>query len=300
MRGSLLALWPRLGRELWGPLARRAPGDFYCELFRAIVPALRTRPSAAQLAELIDNPTACRRAILALKAEALNGEVALAAFLQSLHGVLDDLAGEALANTYFNRLAALVETYNLHYELRRPCRLYPTLPGLFAGLLAQLREHSANHPSLPTLLRDFDDAFRDLHEQPSQGRIKTCLHKQMNLMEALGRSNAYVKEYALSSICDEITLWPHRKVRDALKSLYGFTCDYPGIRHGGKPASVEGELGMRDMLALCILFVGFTPYLSERIDAGALFGCPEVSLPGAASATNVAKTATNEAELATT
>lgn len=299
MRGSLLALWPRLGRELWGPLARRAPGDFYCELFRAIVPALRTRSSAAQLAELIDNPAACRRAFLALKAEALHGEAALAGFLQSLHGVLDELAGEALANAYFNRLAALVDTYNLHYELRRPCKLYPTLPGLFAGLLAQLREHSASHPSLPTLLRDFDDALRDLHDQPSQGRIKTCLQKQVNLLEALGRSNPYVKEYALSSICDQIALWPHRKVRDALKSLYGFTCDYPGIRHGGKPASVEGELGMRDMLALCILFVGFTPYLSERIDAPALFGCAEIDLPAATSVSVVANSATIEAELAT-
>lgn len=271
MRGSLLALWPRLGRELWGPLARRAPGDFYCELFRAIVPALRVSPGPTPLVDILGDPAASRRAFRALKPETLQGEAPLAAFLQRLHGALDELGGEALANAYFNRLAALIDTYNLQYELRRPCKLYPTLPGLFAGLLAQLREHSASHPSLPTLLRDFDDAFRDLHDAPSQGRIKTCLQKQMNLLEALGRSNPYVKEYALSSICDQMALWPHRKVREALKLLYGFTCDYPGIRHGGKPASVEGELGMRDMLALCILFVGFTPYLSGRIDAEALF-----------------------------
>lgn len=299
MRGSLLALWPRLGRELWGPLARRAPGDFYCELYRAIVPALRQSPGAAQLADVLDDPAASRRAFRALKPDALQGEAGLADFLQRLHGVLDELGGEALANAYFNRLAALVDTYNLHYELRRPCRLYPTLPGLFAGLLAQLREHSASHPSLPTLLRDFDDALRDLHDAPSQGRIKTCLQKQINLLEAIGRANPYVKQFGLAGICDRMPLWPHGKVREALKLLYGFTCDYPGIRHCGKPASVEGELGMRDMLALCILFVGFTPYLSERIDAPALFGCAEVSLPGAVAATNVAKMATIEAELAT-
>lgn len=300
MRGSLLAIWPRLARELWGPLARRAPGDFYCELYRAVVPALLAPPSLAQLAEVIDDPPASRRAFLALRVEALAGEAALAGFLQRLHGVLDELAGEALANAYFNRLAALVELYNLHYELRRPCRLYPTLPGLFSGLLNQLREQARQHPSLPALWRDFDDAFRDLCEQPSEGRIKTCLHKQMNLLEALGRSNPGVTEYALSSIGDQLTGWPHRKVRDALKNLYGFTCDYPGIRHGGKPGSVEGELGMRDMLALCILFVGFTPYLSERIEAERLLPGLGERLPARRSPTSVAKSATNEAKLATT
>ena len=116
-----------------------------------------------------------------------------------------------------------------------------------------------------------DKIFSGYAERPSQGRIKTCLQKQMNLLEALGRDMPYVKEYALSSICDEVVHWPHRKVRDALKLLYGFTCDYPGVRHGGKPGSVLGELGMRDLLALCILFIGFTPYLSGRIDADAIF-----------------------------
>ncbi|WP_178082663.1 hypothetical protein [Pseudomonas sp. ACM7] len=101
--------------------------------------------------------------------------------------------------------------------------------------------------------------------------IKTCLQKQINLLEALGRDNPKVNEYALSSICDQLPHWPHAKVRNALKSLYGFTCDYPGIRHGGKPGSVEGNIEMRDMLALCILFTGFTPYLTDRLDVAAIF-----------------------------
>ncbi|MDH0336461.1 hypothetical protein [Metapseudomonas otitidis] len=271
MRGSLLAIWSRTGRELWGPLARQAPGDLHCELYRALAPALKAPPELPALVAIIDDPPAARRAFQRVRAEHLQGEAALLVFLQGLPEVLAELGGEALANLYFNRLDALIHTYNLHYELRRPCRLYPTLPGAFAQLLQQLRHSCASHDALHTLLRDFDEAFRDLHDRPSQGRIKTCLQKQMNLLEALGRDMPYVKEYALSSICDEVAHWPHRKVRDALKLLYGFTCDYPGVRHGGKPGSVLGELGMRDLLALCILFIGFTPYLSGRIDADAIF-----------------------------
>lgn len=87
----------------------------------------------------------------------------------------------------------------------------------------------------------------------------------------MGRENPQVNEYALSSICDQLPHLPHAKVRTALKSLYGFTCDYPGIRHGGKSGSVEGNIEMRDMLALCILFTGLTPYLTDRLDVAAIF-----------------------------
>ncbi len=75
-----------------------------------------------------------------------------------------------------------------------PCWLYPTVPGLFASLVQGLRDSHAEHPHLHTLQRDFDQAFRDLHDKGGEGRIKTCLQKQINLLEALGRDNPRVKE----------------------------------------------------------------------------------------------------------
>lgn len=273
MRGSLLPVWSRTWRELWSPLARHgsAPADLFCELYRALMPALKTPPSLAVLAEIIDDPPQSVRTFRRITADDLIDESALLGFLQNAYDVLDELAGDALANAYFNRLTNFVDTYNLRYELRRPCQLYPTMPGLFANLVQSLRDSNAEHPHLHTLQRDFDEAFRDLHDKGGEGRIKTCLQKQINLLEALGRDNPRVNEYALSSICDQLPHWPHAKVRNALKSLYGFTCDYPGIRHGGKPGSVEGNIEMRDMLALCILFTGFTPYLTDRLDVAAIF-----------------------------
>lgn len=271
MRGSLLPVWSRTWREVWSPLARHAaaPEDLFCELYRALVPALKQIPENAALADIVDDIPASRRAFQRVSATDFRSEASLLGFLQNAHAVLDDLAGDALANAYYNRLTTFVELFNLRYELRRPCRLYPTLPGVFAHLLHDLRDHTRDHPHLHTLQRDFDEAFRDLHDRGGEGRIKTCLQKQVNLLEALGRSNPQVKEYTLSAICDELN-WPHRKVREALKNLYSFTCDYPGIRHAGKPGSVEGNLGMREMLALCILFAGFTPYLTNRLDTDAI------------------------------
>jgi hypothetical protein len=228
-------------------------------------------PSLAVLAEIIDDPPQSVRAFRRITADDLIDESALLGFLRSAYDVLDDLAGDALANAYFNRLASFVDTYNLRYELCRPCQLYPTIPGLFANLVQGLRDSNANHPHLHTLQRDFDEAFSDLSDRGGEERIKTCLQKRSTCFKpwaeiTLGSTNARCRASAISS-----PIWPHAKVRKALKSLYGFTCDYPGIRHGGKPGRVEGNIEMRDMLALCILFIGFTPYLTGRLDVAAIF-----------------------------
>ena len=57
-----------------------------------------------------------------------------------------------------------------------------------------------------------------------------------------------------------------------MKNLYGFASDYPGIRHGGTPASALRDVDMRDMVAMSILLTGFTPYLESRLSAEAIFG----------------------------
>jgi hypothetical protein len=56
-----------------------------------------------------------------------------------------------------------------------------------------------------------------------------------------------------------------------MKDLYGFASDYPGIRHGGTPASALRPVDMRDMLAMSILLAGFTPYLSHAFDPDVVY-----------------------------
>ncbi|MCK5241780.1 hypothetical protein KAR34_04940 [bacterium] len=48
-----------------------------------------------------------------------------------------------------------------------------------------------------------------------------------------------------------------------MKNLYSFACDYPGIRHGGRPKNAIRTIEMRDMVAVSILLAGFSPYLSD-------------------------------------
>ncbi|HJU05884.1 MAG TPA: hypothetical protein VJ692_12105 [Nitrospiraceae bacterium] len=79
-------------------------------------------------------------------------------------------------------------------------------------------------------MKEFEDAIRDLRIDCSDGRIKTCLQKQVNLLQAISRRCPGVTSATLGAICNEIATWPHDKVKEAMKSLYIFASDYPGIR----------------------------------------------------------------------
>ena len=149
--------------------------------------------------------------------------------------------------------------------------LCPTLTGVFASLVRDLRVLTSQDTHLDVLMKDFENAVRDLRHDCSDGRIKTCIQKQMNLLEAIGRQCPGVTGSTLGAICNEVGTWPHEKVKEAMKSLYGFASDYPGIRHGGTPASALRTIEMRDMVAMSILLAGFTPYLTDQFNADAVY-----------------------------
>src|SRR3546814_10862763 len=75
-----------------------------------------------------------------VEAEEFAGERKLVAFFEDAHGLLDDLDVEGLADRYFDLLQKFTAKYSLRYDLRSPCVLCPTLPGVFSGLMRDLKE----------------------------------------------------------------------------------------------------------------------------------------------------------------
>ena len=280
MRGELIGVWAETWREIWIPLIEPPlteddeglPEDIFCELYRALEPALSPRPSVEDLAEIIGNPVQSREAFEAITVNDFAGERTLVGFFEAMHDALEEMGGDELTNRYFNLLSGFIDKFSLRYDLRRPCILCPTLPGVFASLVGDLRALTNQDPHLDALMKDFEDAVRDLRHDDSERRIKTCIQKQVNLLEAIGSAFPGVKGKTLGAICDQVGTWPHEKLKAAMKDLYGFASDYPGIRHGGTPASALRAVDMRDMVAISILLTGFTPYLESRLSADAIFG----------------------------
>jgi hypothetical protein len=276
MRGEFIGVWSETHREIWEELAveEAAPGDLFCELYRALTPALRVQPTVEALAEITADPAQSRELFLATTRDDFLGERALVAFLETAHDVLDDLGDDPLTNRYFNLLQEFIEKYSLRYDLRRPCLLCPTLPGVFTKLIRDLRAAVNLDAHLNTLMNDFEEAIRDLRHDCTDGRIRMCIQRQMNLLEALGRQHPGVTQTTLGAICGQVGTWPHARVMESMRNLYGFASDYPGIRHGGTPASALRSIDMRDLVAISILLAGFTPYLTDLLNADTVYrGC---------------------------
>jgi len=270
MRGEFIGVWSETRREIWQPLLDEllletdagVPDDIFCDLYRELVTALKVPPSAQDLADIIDNPLQSRETFEKVGAEDIAGERALVGFFESAYDALEELGDDQLSNRYFNLLAAFIEKFSLRYDLRRPCTLCPTLPGVFASLVRDLRVLTSQDAHLDSLMKDFENSIRDLRTDCSDGRIKTCIQKQMNFLEAIGRACPGITETELGGICNQLDTWPHKAMKAALKNLYGFASDYPGIRHAGTPANALRTIEMRDMVAMSILLAGFTPYLT--------------------------------------
>lgn len=285
MRGEFIGVWSETWREVWLPLIEQplndkdegVPEDIFCELFRALAGdpkkpgALKMTPSVEIVADILDDPVQSCQAFEATTVNELAGERELVGFFEATHDALEELGGDPLTNRYFNLLAAFIEKYSLRYDLRRPCTLCPTLPGVFASLVRDLQTVTSRDAHLNSLMKDFENAIRDLRIDCSDGRIRTCIQKQVNVLEALGARCPGVTRDTLGAICDEVGTWPHAKVQEAMQNLYKFTCNYPGIRHGGTPKSAIRNIDMRDMVAMSILLAGFTPYLTDQFNADAVY-----------------------------
>lgn len=280
MRGEFLGVWSETWREIWLPLVgpplgetdEGVPDDIFCDLFRELAKALNSPPSIQDLADIIDNPLQSREAFEKTAPDDLAGERALVAFFEAAHDALEELGGDELTNRYFNLLGAFIAKFSLRYDLRRPCILCPTLPGVFASLMRDLRALTSHDPHLDQLMKEYEDAVRDLRFGCTDGRIKTCIGKQFMLLEAIGALDPSVTKNTLGDMCDQLTSWPHATIKESLKKLYGFASDYPGIRHGSRAKGALRAIDMRDMVAMSILLAGFTPYLERRLSAEAIYG----------------------------
>ena len=280
MRGELIGVWQDTWREIWLPLSYVAPNeneDIFCELFRVLAGdpmrpgALKKTPSVEALADIVDDPHQSREVFEKIRAEDFAGERALVGFFETAYDALEELGGDDLANRYFNLLENFVQKYSLRYELRRPCVLCPTLPGVFTSLVRELDVIGNSDSNVAKRLRDFKEAIQDLRFGATEGRISNCVTKQVMLLEAVAAVSGEVTGADLAALCKTIENWPHPAVRQSLLNLYGFASDFPGVRHGTPSGGMKRDIELRDVLALSILLAGFTPYLSNSLNPDILY-----------------------------
>ncbi|SEO00758.1 hypothetical protein SAMN05216227_10392 [Pseudorhodobacter antarcticus] len=272
MQGEFLPVWREMWRNVWKPLSEHptAPDDLFVELFREVETIYKDRLDAATtLAEIVDDTEQSKAAFRNTKADQLKGEIAFVRFLTSAFEIVQDFGGDALSNRYYRLIQKFIDRYNLRYDLRRSFQLNPTLPGMFARLVSDLKLAAAKDAGLKTLLHEYEEAFRDLGFGQTEGRIKTCFAKQFNLLEAVAAKHPQATQDTLGKICNELNVWPHATVREAAKKIYGFR-SYPGIGHGAGDGALR-PIEMRDLISLSVQMTALLPYISDQLNADEIY-----------------------------
>lgn len=310
MRGDLKTAWPYVWSDIWVRLyeTKGTPIELFSELYAALIPRPR-RPAAppeptvfdadGKMADIAEIAAAeeYKHALESYNRERLAYEKALTAepedvrrwlreglqvtlkteadavkALEKAFERIDDIGGDTLSNRYVNLVEAFIEKYNLRYDLRRPFSLHPTISGVFTQLISQLRNTTSADAHLHGIMGDFEESFRDLKAGATPARIKACISRQANLLEAIGQIAPNVTGNTLGRICDEVGTWPHAQLKEAAKSVYKFSNQFPGIRHAGTPATQIREMELRDLIAVSVILTGFAPYLTDRLSADNIYG----------------------------
>ncbi len=307
MRGDLLRVWPETWTEIWYPVLRHedAPEDIAVELFDTLVPQPvapkePSRPEDFTEAGDFADP-ADRDAFAAYDAafkayevalgeyqEAANdpglAEIALKEFLtqpvlSELHAVKKIEEGnstiaafelESLNAYYFERTKKFLEKYNLRYTVRQPFSLHVTPSGVLVNIIQEIEKISQGDEGLQGLVRDYNEAFEDLKLGHTPGRIRTCIQKQVNLLEGIGTLNREING-GLGEICTKIENWPHPTIPKAIIALYGLASDVQGIRHGVRNKKKLPETNLRDLVALSAMFCGAAVYLDDDLDPARIY-----------------------------
>lgn len=272
MRGRLVDAWKYTWLELWKPLEQspEASEDIYMSLFveleKALKNPLNTQANTENernriFMETSTNPAKARTFIKELEVQELAGDPELVIFFKNAYDVFSETGYNELCAEFVRLLAEFINCHNLRYKLQYPpFKLQPHLPGVFAALFTEIIESAAKNQHLSGLMNDFEHSFYIVSRSHCETDMKTCISKACMLVEGLGRIHPDSKGNTVGDICDSIKCWPHSALRDAVKKVYGFCSDYPGIRHAGNAQGQIRKLELRDSIIVPLMLLTASGY----------------------------------------
>ena len=208
---------------------------------------------------------------MALTSVDFPSESAIVQFLEEIFALVGDYEILGFGQHYRDLVQDVLVKFNLRYRLEEPFKLRFLLPGSFVNLYNELVRIGVGDQDLRELFDDFEKAFDRYARSGDITDMKFCLSCASNYLEGLAGATCG-HNGTLGKLATELHDWPHASVREGLSRLYGFCSDYPGIRHGGNPASKLRNLSSRDLTIISLLLVSYSGYLSPMVDERAILG----------------------------
>lgn len=185
-------------------------------------------------------------------------------FLENAHDVFVETGHPELPRIYQDLVKTFLESRNLWYELSEPFQIKPHLSGVFSALISDIMAGMQAEPELNQAVLEFEHAFGALARSHSEPDIKTCIQKSAMLVEALASVYPNAQGSSLGELCESINCWPHATLKEAMKKLYGFCSDYPGIRHNVRRRGQLRPLEMRDSVIIPLLLLTASGYFASN------------------------------------
>ena len=270
MRGEFIAVWQESFSAIWEELnaSTKSKDCIFADLYSDFSKSLKSPPTSTELADIVSDRSRSLKSFSDIKSQDFKSESELVKAFERTYETLGENTDNDVQGAYVSLLGQYINKFNLRYIIHKPCLIAPSIVGLFSGLVIELKEKTTLDSDVQRAIHAIEECLLDLCKGRTDTRISTAIQKCMNLLEALGETHPSTQRKAngntLGSICDSLTTWPHDSVRDALKNLYKFSNNHSGIRHGSSGASLRA-INERDMIAVIVVLIAFSPYLTDKI-----------------------------------
>lgn len=281
MSGRLQDVWQFVWPEIWLRLEEitEVSLDIYQDLYVELAKVYRKAPQPSIFETVANNPLLAREALEFSVAIDFRGEGPIVRFFEDAYDVLTETGSVELPSKYESLLSTFLDSRNLRYHLAQPFQLVPRISGVFAAVWSDVMVKLQADQDLIEATAEFEHAFRALSRSHAGPDMKTCIQKAAMLVEAIASAYPEAKGDTLGELCDSIKCWPHSAVKEALKKIYGFCSDYPGIRHNVRRAGRIRPLEMRDSMILPLLLLIASGYFASNSELLSTLRSPESEVP---------------------
>lgn len=220
----------------------------------------------ARWTDIQNDPEKSLEYLTAMNGNDFRDDLAICDFLQISSSTLQEVSGPIAATRFENIVKEFVLKYNLAYTIEPDFSISRSLSYFFQAILARMRRICQADPDLNMLLVDFDETLSHLRQHQTERQFRLCLQKQFLLLEGIAQKHPDSTSDTLGKICDNISDWPHSRLREVVQCLYQFSNKYPGIRHPGDASSRRRDLEIGDLSALTVALTAMSFYLTDRSD----------------------------------
>lgn len=221
--------WSLIFNDIWDALLP-GPIDVYKELLESFYYQLGY--DKILKSEILSDPGLASEEFRQIPSTPLSEQKCIK-ILAEFYNIIKELYGNELADRYSNNLKRVFEKYNLRYTILNNCRIGLSIQGVLDSMLFTLHESIKGKSIREQTIQVLEENLAKLDN--TFASTKNCISDASNVVEGAVIDKSTNGKNTLTAALDGCPkdMFAHESLNDAIKSLYKFFSDQPGVRHAG-------------------------------------------------------------------